>query len=72
MLSRRQVITGATGVAVGSLVAGCTSGAGAHPGTKWADPGSSFTPGGTPSVNPVTVNFTPPADATNVSCSCRS
>jgi len=67
MLSRRQVITGATGVAVGSLVAGCTSGAGAHPGTKWADPGSSFTPGGTPSVNPVTVNFTPPADATNVS-----
>src|SRR5438067_4918658 len=66
MLSRRQMIMGGTGVAVGSLVAGCTSGAGAHPGTRWAEPGSS-TPGGTPSTSPVTVTFTPAADAANVS-----
>lgn len=67
MLSRRQVITGAAGVAAGSLAAGCTSGAGAHPGSRWAEPGSSFTPGGTPSTSPVAVTFTPAADAANVS-----
>ncbi|OLB76556.1 MAG: hypothetical protein AUI14_18470 [Actinobacteria bacterium 13_2_20CM_2_71_6] len=67
MLSRRQVITGAVGVAAGSALAGCTTAAGAAPGTRWAEPGSSFTPGGTPSATPVAVTFTPAADAGNVS-----
>src|SRR2546423_15099596 len=67
MLSRRQMITGAVGVAAGSVAAGCTSGAGAHPSARWGDPGSSLEPGGTPSTSPVTVAFTPAADATNVS-----
>src|SRR2546423_14872025 len=67
MLSRRQMITGAVGVAAGSVAAGCTSGAGAHPSARWGDPGSSLAPGGTPSTSPVTVAFTPAADATNVS-----
>src|SRR5207248_7297647 len=64
--SRRQVITGAVGVAAGSLAAGCTSAAGAHPSARWAEPGSTFTPGGTPSAAPVTVTFTPAADTANV------
>jgi hypothetical protein len=67
MLSRRQVITGAVGVAAGSLAAGCTTSAGASSNTRWAEPGSSFTPGGTPSTSPVAVTFTPAADTANVS-----
>src|SRR2546430_6980854 len=67
MLSRRQMITGAVGVAAGSVAAGCTSGAGANPSARWGDPGSSLAPGGTPSTSPVRVAFTPAGDATNVS-----
>ncbi len=59
MLSRRQVITGAAGVAAGSAMAGCTNAAGAAPGTRWAAP--------SPSVPPVAVTFAPAAETKDVS-----
>ncbi len=64
MPSRRQTITGAVGIAAGAALAACGSDGGAR--TRWAAPGSSFTPGGTPSVSPVTVTFTPADGAANV------
>src|SRR5262249_14978438 len=63
MLSRRQVITGAAGLAAGSALAGCANGAGGV-GTRWAEPGSSIGP--MPSKPPVEVTFTPAADTKDV------
>jgi lipoprotein-anchoring transpeptidase ErfK/SrfK len=63
MLSRRQVITGAAGLAAGSALAGCTNAAGAA-GTKWGEPGSSIGP--MPSAPPVEVTFAPVADSKDV------
>jgi lipoprotein-anchoring transpeptidase ErfK/SrfK len=61
MLSRRQVITGAVGVAAGSVVAGCTS----VPSTRWGTPGSSVGPSS--SGGSVALTFAPEADAKDVS-----
>jgi lipoprotein-anchoring transpeptidase ErfK/SrfK len=67
MVSRRQVITGVAGVAAGSVLASCASSEGSAPGARWADPGTSFTPGGASgSATPVAVSFTPAADTGNV------
>jgi lipoprotein-anchoring transpeptidase ErfK/SrfK len=67
MPSRRQMITGAVGAAAGAALAGCTSAADADRKTRWGQPGSSLGPGGVPTTVPVTVTFTPAADASNVS-----
>ena len=68
MFSRRQVITGAVGVAAGTAVAGCTNAAGATPAAKWADPGSSYSAstGASASAAPPAVTFAPAADTANV------
>jgi len=67
MLSRRQVITGAAGVAAGSM-AGCTTAASAGPTARWAQPGTSLPSSDSPSpVSTATVAFSPAADATAVS-----
>ena len=63
MLSRRQVITGAAGLAAGSALAGCGNGTGGA-GTRWAEPGSSIGP--MPSEPAVEVTFTPAADTKDV------
>lgn len=62
MLSRRQVISGAVGIAAGTVAAGCTSSASA--GAKWGEPGSSIGP--TPSAPPLTVTFAPAENASGV------
>jgi lipoprotein-anchoring transpeptidase ErfK/SrfK len=64
MVSRRQVITGAAGVAAGTVLAACSSSGGT--GARWAAPGTPFTPGSSGSAGAVAVTFTPAADAGNV------
>jgi lipoprotein-anchoring transpeptidase ErfK/SrfK len=66
MLSRRNVITSALGLAAGLVAGGCAGSANAGTNARWAAPGST-PPGGGPSGTPANLTITPAADATGVS-----